>query len=268
MRQLVHDVGIDQYSTVRNAYEKAKALLTQENPDRKELSGLLNVLEANKEGIEWLKLEFQHEYQETFSIILRETRKERHAGSWELISAINTHIGRTEEGLYYMSVTDKSVSWNDNKLMGMLYGLVGDIESAKKLDRLIPDEGSGGPESGIFYVLKGKYSAHMLKIGTGQGAYMPERFGSLYYECGCSLIEGLFLSDNADLCLQNILTGKKDNAEIIMRDIERLMPKGINGLFPRSQYQNKFTTHDNALMAIAYALLDGAKLCALPKREK
>jgi len=41
MRQLINDEGVNQYASVRTAYDRAKVLLTQEKPDRKELSDLL-----------------------------------------------------------------------------------------------------------------------------------------------------------------------------------------------------------------------------------
>ncbi|MFA5887745.1 MAG: hypothetical protein WC852_03485 [Candidatus Nanoarchaeia archaeon] len=55
MTKLINDEGINQYSTVRKAYERARTLLQNENPDRKELSDLLEVLHKNPEGVDWLR---------------------------------------------------------------------------------------------------------------------------------------------------------------------------------------------------------------------
>ncbi|MFA5887748.1 MAG: hypothetical protein WC852_03500 [Candidatus Nanoarchaeia archaeon] len=62
MTKLINDEGINQYSTVRKAYERARTLLQNENPDRKELSDLLDVLDKNPEGAKWLEAEVGEEY--------------------------------------------------------------------------------------------------------------------------------------------------------------------------------------------------------------
>jgi len=62
MKQLVNDEGINQYQAVKDAYEKAKALLTLENPNRKELSDLLDVFDKNTKGVEWLRDEEGEDY--------------------------------------------------------------------------------------------------------------------------------------------------------------------------------------------------------------
>ncbi|MDD4878136.1 MAG: hypothetical protein PHO02_03815 [Candidatus Nanoarchaeia archaeon] len=54
--------GISEYGVAKAAYEAARAILSAENPDRKELSDLLGVLDANKEGAELLKNEIGEEY--------------------------------------------------------------------------------------------------------------------------------------------------------------------------------------------------------------
>ena len=55
-------LGLKDYPAVRDAYDKAKEILEQENPDRKELSDLLQVLEKNPEGVVWLKAEEGENY--------------------------------------------------------------------------------------------------------------------------------------------------------------------------------------------------------------
>jgi hypothetical protein len=57
MKQLVHDAGIDHYSTVRKAYDRAREILADEMKRRAELQGLLAIIDDNKEGVEWLRLE-------------------------------------------------------------------------------------------------------------------------------------------------------------------------------------------------------------------
>jgi hypothetical protein len=60
--KLVDDKGLEEYDAVRAAYDKARTALTQENPDRKELSDLLGVLDKNPEGAKWLEAEVGEEY--------------------------------------------------------------------------------------------------------------------------------------------------------------------------------------------------------------
>jgi len=62
MKKLINDEGINQYQAVKDAYEKAKALLTRENPNRKELSDLLGVFDKNTKGVEWLRDEEEGNY--------------------------------------------------------------------------------------------------------------------------------------------------------------------------------------------------------------
>lgn len=62
MKKLINDVGLEQYDAVRKAYDRAKALLAQEKPDRKDLVRLLNILDANKEGVNWLRDEEGKKY--------------------------------------------------------------------------------------------------------------------------------------------------------------------------------------------------------------
>lgn len=57
MRQLINDEGINQYQTVREAYEKAKEMVEQENPDRDELSKIRRILDNNPKGVDWLTME-------------------------------------------------------------------------------------------------------------------------------------------------------------------------------------------------------------------
>lgn len=69
MRQLINDEGINQYQTVRAAYDGAKHILALEKPDRMELSGLLAVIEQYPEGLDWLKLEEGEKYDAFYSKI-------------------------------------------------------------------------------------------------------------------------------------------------------------------------------------------------------
>lgn len=62
MKPLIKDKGLEQYPSVRDAYDSAKEILKEENPDRKELSDLLGILEKNPEGVVWLKLEEGENY--------------------------------------------------------------------------------------------------------------------------------------------------------------------------------------------------------------
>lgn len=75
MKKLINDVGLEQYDTVRAAYDKARTLLTQESPDRKELSDLLDVLDKNPKGVEWLRDEEGENYAQVYSGVNAELRK-------------------------------------------------------------------------------------------------------------------------------------------------------------------------------------------------
>ncbi|MFA5888058.1 MAG: hypothetical protein WC852_05105 [Candidatus Nanoarchaeia archaeon] len=54
---LVHDEGLNQYDIVRKAYDQAKEILSDPARRKAELSGLVALMQSNKDGLEWLMLE-------------------------------------------------------------------------------------------------------------------------------------------------------------------------------------------------------------------
>lgn len=359
MKQLIHDEGINQYSAVKAAYDRAKAVLTQENPDRKELSDLLDVLDMNPKGVEWLKAEKNEEYDALYKSIeaigKEEKLKTMCKRSYSIIEGIEGEF-RREEGLYRACLdaredthtnlhaamailysilgngrkaenilskfeekiqnrarlyrhSDKgeAIMTADNALMAAAYAAIGNRQRADEIFYAIESKCKKLPDSFYDDVICGISEPHDLNIKPNAAMGIAHRVigndsranaiipaldmfraeESMLYENsmkyplvrnqGLYEVERRFVNThtNALMAFAHLISGGYESAQMILEEIEE--KKDMRTEFYSSILRGNVTfqigkphvwANDNALMAIAYALMDGAKLCGLPKREK
>jgi len=122
MKKLVDDKGLEQYDTVKSAYENAAKLITKLS--NKELSDILKVFDRNPEGTSWLRDELGMAFDDVYSYL---EIYGRYIRSKEILKAIEQTKYRKAD------IGDCMIRTEQTAVMGLLHKMVTDDYFAQNL---------------------------------------------------------------------------------------------------------------------------------------